>query len=572
MKKIVILLTLCFCLISLQAQKNCQTIISQADNIKVIAKDYYAVQQNGKWGVRHNDKEVLSCQYDSIDVFSDGVITFVQNSKIGFADSLGRIISPAIYLQQSPYEIADQSLLNTFENGSALVYYNDRLMLLGKDGATIGSQKEIISKSANTVVFKQDAAYGMMDAQGNVTADNKYRRIQTIIAGKIYAYTAQQNGMDMLGLIDSYGQIKSKAQYQDMIIINKADKYYIKAFAQSGKQALYDQEGNLLFQPLYQNIEPTQYDSYFLITDNGKKGVIGRDYNIYVPTEYDNITICHLNEDTFFVANKQLTTYILDKSNNTLDIFDGVVKDFVSFDKQEITYIADSMLNFGIRSNKQGWIVKPQYLDIFALAGDKLIVRKKDKWGIVDMSSNQIAGFDFNKVRASKAKTCIVLYEGKKESLLVNQDGQVIAFEKVDKVLPMASYIEYTVKKEKVRLYFDGTKIKGKYKQLGSLSEGILLVQDNKGWAYVDPKTMEYLSNERYTYATQFKDAKAMVVKDNKLFVIDNKFSYIKELMENNNLNMSVVANAMVIAQALKHDYIIVKDKQNKYTLININY
>ena len=570
MKKIVFLLTLTVCSIFSYAQTFCRQIIVKADTVAILDKDYYAVKKDGRWGVQKDDKIILPFVYDSIDVMSDGVITFVKNSKVGFADTTGKIISPNIYAIQTPYEMDNQSVLNEFSNGSALVYYNDKLMVLGKDGAAIASNKEIISKIANVIIFKQDGAYGMMDASGKILAQNKYRRIQTVIAGRLYAYTAQKNGVDYLGLIDAKGQIKSPAQYLDMTIVNKGENYYVKVFVESGKQAFYDQDGNLLFQPLYQNIEPTVSDFYFKITDNGNEGIIGRDYTIYVPTSYDNVKIAYVKTDTFFVATKENITYIIDKSNNVLDRFYGNIQDMVSYSNGEILYIADSMLNYGIRSNKKGWVVRPQFLDIFAMASDKLIVRKKDKWGVIDLNSNQIAPFEFKKVRASKSKTCIVLYAGKKESLIVRQDGTIISFPVVDKVLPLEKYIEYTYKKEKVRLFLDGTEIKGEYKMLGPQRNGILLVEDNKGFMYLNDKTLEPLNKEHYNYATQFDNSIAYVVKDKQLYMIDKDFNILQEVLDDTYQNLNQIAAFLYMSKFMGRNSLVVTDDANKKTVVKI--
>lgn len=574
MKKIVFALIVFASVVNVFAQPTFEKLYSNSEAISPLSGDFFAVKQNGKWGVMKNSTQILDFYYDSIDILSDGIITFIKNNQAGFADTIGNVITLATYPLETPYNRADESLLNVYQSGSALVYNGANLVLLSKEGKQINdSDVEIVSKADNCVVFKSKGAYGIMDAQGNVLAQNKYRQIQTIIAGELYAYTSQKNGMDYIGLIDAKGEVKSPAQYNDMIIINSNDKFYIKAFTETGKQSLFDAKGNQLFSPLYQNIEPLNSDKYYIFTDNSRKGVISSDYKECIPAAYDDIKMATINKDTLFLAKNDNTIYILTNDNKPIDILNGNIKDFVSYKKNsgELIYIADSMLNYGIRSSKKGWLIEPQYLDVFAQSKGAFIVRKKDKWGAVDINNNEVIPFEYEKVRASKAKTCIVFYEGKKKSIVLLDNGKKMEFPKTDNVLPMANYVEYKVKKERVRLYFDGNELKDKFTLIGSNRNGVLVAKTKKGWSYYNSNTYDQLTEQYFDYATSFENGAAYVVKNKKLLQIDTDYNISATILDDNYKNLTNTAALLAMSSKMNKNFIIVEDKQGKKTLVKIN-
>jgi len=573
MKKVTFLLIALIFGINLIAQNTFEKMYDQSDAILPLGNDFFSVKKGSKWAVMKNNVMILDYYYDSIDVLSDGIITYIKNNQAGFADTLGNIITLAIYPLNTPYIRSEESLLNVFQKGSALVYDKDKLILLSKEGTQINNEDcQIISKADNVVIFRNKSAYGLMDAKGNIITQNKYRRIETVIAGELYAYIKNIDNRDYVGLIDKNGVIKSEALYDDMTIISKNDKFYIKAFVSSGKQALFDNEGNQIFSPLYQNIEPlSKEDNYFIYTDNGRKGLIDRNYNIRISASYDDLRLLSIKKDTFVVAKNDNITYIITLDNQTVDFLNGSIKDFVSYTNNELIYIADSMLNYGIRSNKRGWLVEPKYLDIFAECKGTYIVRQKDKWGGIDINGTEKIPFEYNKVRASKSKSCIVFYDGKKNSILLKENGQKMEFTKTDNIFPMSNYVEYKTKGKRYRLYFDGREIKGNFTLIASDKDGILCAKTKKGWSYFDNKTYENLTNEYFDMATYFDKGIAYVVKDKKLYQIDTSFAIIQTILDDNYMDLNDIASSLSAIGKLKKNYIILTDKNKKKTLLKIN-
>ena len=304
--------------------------------------------------------------------------------------------------------------------------------------------------------------------------------------------------------------------------------------------------------------------------DNTRKGIIGTDYTVYVPAQYDDIKVVTVDNEDLFVAKQDEMTYILDKNNKTVDLFSGSVKDMVSYKDSELIYIADSMLNYGVRSSKSGWIVEPKYLDVFARAGNNFVVRVKDKWGVIDRTGNEIVPFEYKKVRASSAKTCIVLYDGKTKSEVLKEDGSLLEFENVTSVLPFDKYVEYTYKKERIRLFLDGTIMRKSFQNIGGQWNNILAVQQKQGWTYIDARTYEPLTDQYYDFVTVFYDNYAFVVKDKKVMMIDTSFNIVKTLLDENYKYPTANATAFNMLRMGNKNFVSVTGNNGKITLIKL--
>ena len=94
------------------------------DSVQSLDGKYFAVKDNGKWGVVKDGKSILPCRYDYIDALGDDVITFVQDGKAGFADTEGNILIEASYPANVDIQTEDKTQLNLFDQGSCIVFDN----------------------------------------------------------------------------------------------------------------------------------------------------------------------------------------------------------------------------------------------------------------------------------------------------------------------------------------------------------------------------------------------------------------------------------------------------------------
>lgn len=569
MKKIVLVLIVLLVSLHSYSQSPYKVAIEMKyDSVKSLDGAYFAVKDNGFWGVVKDNTVILPCKYDAIEDLGDDVITFAQNGKAGFADVKGNVIIPAKYTLDANNTSIDNNQLNVFSNGPCLVFNDGKLEIINKqDKRVVGDTVEILSKVNDVVVYKKDAAYGIMNAQGEEKTEAKYMQIQPLILGQLYAYIAQRDGQPRYGIISGTGKLISFAYFDDLQIYRTTDNTYIKAFLPSGKQALYSKEGNILFQPIYQSIEPTQYPSFFNIIEDTRKGIIGKDYVVYVLPRYDDVKV-KVCKDTFFVAKNGDMSYIINMKNEVVSQIKGEVIDIVSNENNEINYIADSLLNYGVRSSKDVWKVRPQYDDVFCTVGESFVMKKDKKWGAIDINNNIVVPFEYENVKTYTNNPYVVFFGNKKQSILLKKDKTIKSFPSTKSVLTVNDYIEYTNKKQLIRLFLDGREISAEFVSIGAERDGILNVNTKQGWTYVDSKTLKPLTKEYFDFATAFNDGFALVIRNNSLMVIDTNFSIIQTLYNGEGFNLRNIAVGLNFSKQVKRKYFITQSNNKQGVIL----
>ena len=571
MKKIItILITIFFTNIVFSQDIYTLSVDIKYDSIVSLDGEFFAVKENGKWGVVKNRKQILPTQFDGIDALGDGVISFVLNNKIGFADTLGNILLEATYPIEKQSYREDFSQINVFDYGAALVEVDGRYQLIDKQNKQIIAQEyEITSRIGDAVAIKKNGKYGIANSKGKILLYPQYLDISILIEGKLYAYKQiSTSGLPMFGLINGKGEKISEAIYADFGIYNGKQATYLKAYTQEGGQALLDDEGKIIIPPIYQVILPTILPQYFAITQNLEEGIIGKDSVIYVPPAYERVEI-KITNDTFFLAHKENKTFIYDDNQNHIATIEGTILDIANNQKGEVYFVIEKNFSYGIQNSEGKWVIEPIYDEILSIVADNICFRKKDKWGVVNMKNEVVVPFQYKEAKPSPSKRFFVLYDGKKDSKLLNNEGEIISFAKTESIMITNNYIEYKEKKQRQRVYATtGDKPSGSLSIRGS-SNGIAVAKNPEGFSYCNEKDFKPLTNTFYQGASIFFNGQALVYKDNKLKVIDNNFQEKAVLLEGEIDNLEMQLNNIGLRAFMGADYYIIKNK-NKYGVITI--
>lgn len=571
MKKIItILITIFFTNIVFSQDIYTLSVDIKYDSIVSLDGEFFAVKENGKWGVVKNRKQILPTQFDGIDALGDGVISFVSNNKIGFADTLGNILLEATYPIEKQSYREDFSQINVFDYGAALVEVDGRYQLIDKQNKQIIAQEyEITSRIGDAVAIKKNGKYGIANSKGKILLYPQYLDISILIEGKLYAYKQiSTSGLPMFGLINGKGEKISEAIYADFGIYNGKQATYLKAYTQEGGQALLDDEGKIIIPPIYQVILPTILPQYFAITQNLEEGIIGKDSVIYVPPAYERVEI-KITNDTFFLAHKENKTFIYDDNQNHIATIEGTILDIANNQKGEVYFVIEKNFSYGIQNAEGKWVIEPIYDEILSIVADNICFRKKDKWGVVNMKNEVVVPFQYKEAKPSPSKRFFVLYDGKKDSKLLNNEGEIISFAKTESIMITNNYIEYKEKKQRQRVYATtGDKPSGFLSIRGS-SNGITVAKTPEGFSYYNEKDFKPLTNTFYQGVSIFFNGQALVYKDNKLKVIDNNFQEKAVLLEGEIDNLEMQLNNIGLRAFMGADYYIIKNK-NKYGVITI--
>ncbi len=540
------------------------------DSIFSLDGKFFAVKQNGKWGVVKDKKQIVPCQYDGIDALGDGVISFISNNKIGFVDTLGKVLIEPIYPVEKQTYREDKSQINIFDNGACLVEVDGRYQLINKQNQQIISQEyEITSRIGDAVAIKKDGKFGIANSKGKILLYPQYLDISVLIESKLYSYKQiTTSGMPMFGLINGKGEIISPATYADFGVYNGKEATYVKAYTEQGGQALMNDEGKIIVPPIYQVILPTVLPDYFAITQNLEQGIIGKDSVIYVPPAYERVEI-RITNDTFFLAHKENKTFIYDDEQNLLSAIEGTILDIANNQKGEVYFVIEKNFSYGIQDAEGKWLIEPIYDEIISIVADKICFRKKDKWGVVDMNNNIVIPFAYKEAKPSPSKKFFVLYDGKKDSKLLNSKGEIVTFGETESIMITNNYIEYKEKKVRKRVYAEKNETPQQFLSIKGTSNGIVVAKTTEGWSFYSEKDFKPLTNKFYKYASIFFKDQAVVYQDNQLKVIDNNFAEQTVLMTGEVDNIEMQLNTLGLRAFMGAEYFIIKNK-NKYGVINI--
>ena len=571
MKNIIsILIAVLFCNIVISQPVFSLSVEIDYDSIFSLDGKFFAVKQNGKWGVVKNKKQIVPCKYQGIDALGDGIISFIDNNKIGFIDTLGNVLIEATYPIEKQTYREDKSQINVFDNGACLVEVDGRYQLINKQNQFLIPQEyEITSRIGDAIAIKKEGKYGIANSNGKIILYPQYLDISILIESKLYSYKQiTSTGIPMFGLINGKGEIISSAIYADFGLFIGKDATYLKAYTEQGGQALLNDEGKIILPPIYQVILPTILPDYFLITQNLEQGVIGKDSVIYVPPAYERVEV-KITNDTFFLAHKENKTFIYDDEQNLLSTIEGTILDIAKDQKGEVYLVIEKNFSYGIQNSQGKWIIEPIYDEILSVVADKICFRKKDKWGVVDMNNQIIIPFQYKEAKLSQSKQFFVLYDGKKDSKLLNNKGEIITFDETESIMIANSYIEYKIKKERKRIYAERNEKPQQFLSFKGAANGIVVARTAEGYSYYAEKDFKSLTNNFYQSASIFFCDQALVYQDNQLKVIDNKFQTQAVLITGVIDNIDMHLNIIGLRAYSGSDYYIIKNK-NKYGVINI--
>ncbi|MDR1847725.1 MAG: WG repeat-containing protein [Bacteroidales bacterium] len=544
------------------------------DEVYSLNGSFFAVRNGNKWGVVKENRTILPCKYDAIDALGDDMISFVENGLTGFADTTGNVRITPRYAPSNDTEIVDNYLINTFINGGCVVYdrQTKTYKLINNEGQTLlGDSVTLVSRTGNAVVIKQGEGYGMTDAMGNVTYKPGNIKIEMLIP-TLFSYTVRQFNGDLLyGLLNDKGEILTEARFVDFQAYSKNNLQYLKAYLKNGLQALFDGNGKMIVDALYQVAESTVLPDFFKVTQDSYCGIIARkdsSYLMYLQPVFNDVRII-ISKDTFFIAKNGSTTTI-QYANGRKFGADGGASYLVNTNVMDIVateagyrLIVEKDFMYGVLDEQFNVVIEPKYNEVYSVVGSWLTVRQKDKWGAVNMVTKQEIEPAFEKIKIADNKSYAVFVGNKKKSVLLKATNEIIDFAKCNDVLAASSYIEYNVNKKKERLYLNGQVIPPTFLVIGYPKEGMLPVEDKKGWTYVDDKTYQPKTDKYYDFATYFFDGYAVVVIGTKVVIIDKAFNELETILECKDKLVSLLgstAGLISLSYSVNKEYVIIRN------------
>lgn len=266
---------------------------------------YLCIFLNDLWGVIHSSGRLLCPpKYETIQAFSEGMaIVYNKQGKIGFIDSLGKLVVPI------QYEPRNTDILIGFSEGRAKV--------------------------------RKDGKEGFIDKTGKIVIPLKYKRVTRFNQGvAMVEYGYDSTNTIGLGYVDRSGkEVIPAFTYEDIKYIKKG----LIAVRQQGKWGFVNTQNQVVIPLIYDRVG-TFYNDWVSVYSQGKAGVINSKGQIVIPVKLNYEEIGSFSEgfasvrrgDKWGVINNQgkevvalkydqITNFVFGISTVTLNKKQGII-------------------------------------------------------------------------------------------------------------------------------------------------------------------------------------------------------------------------------------------------------
>lgn len=336
-------------------------------------------------------------------------------------------------------------------------------------------------------------------------------------------------------------------------------------FKKDEKIGLIDFSGKVVLQANYDDIKALDsVRNRLIITKENKRGLVDTAGNIIVDTNYDDIIGELTSSKTGYITvleseGNKLYGYIssngdkrIDPQYNEISIISDIK------DPNKILLVVKKEDKYGIVDEQNNQILPIEFEEIDGLFTNNMFVCKKDsKWGIVN-SNNEVI-IDYNYLSCVINSKCIIVRSSKNEQMY-DFEGKAISENTYDKIYGPNDEFMIVEKSNKYGVYSlaDSKEIiSPSYKRIEYISNGLFSVQKSSSKYAIINKENEELTEYKYTNISGLGTTSLIECSDS-----NNSFLL--------NLNMDEIASLDKYSINLKDNYITAtKDEKIKYYDLN---
>lgn len=377
------------------------------------------VETKGKWGViDYNGKTIVKPTYDyMVDFDYRGFSQIILNEKRGIIDTKGRIILEPI---------------------------NDEI---GNINAPEGAEATWIRRGNK---------YAIVNHDWKLLTDFIYDYVSK------YEYGNGGRGYHLVQQKDKYGLLNDKGEFVLPVIYDKVGEINndgISRIEKEKKIGLYDIKGRII-EPKYDRIEKPNYDGYFKVVENGKWGMLDKEWKVYIEPKFtDDFSIGNFADKSITELRVGDKWGMIDRNFNVViePIYEDIYftwRGFIAvkqngkyglanYKGKLVTEIEYKQISVHFQENGYMFLEKNGKYDVFH-SSEKLLkgefdecrifnwdsfnikVRKNNKWALVDSNVNIVTGFDYTDITFDSAHPTFFWLKNDREIGLVNDKGNFI--------------------------------------------------------------------------------------------------------------------------------------------------
>lgn len=376
-----------FGLISVDGKKITNAIYENIETLEY--KDgMLKIKKDDKYGVINiSGNEIIKPEYNSI--IADGY--YDQNSKYekdgyiinirtdegyryGYINCKGKQTLDTMYTNiKRLTDIKDDSnvYLITYKNGQAGLLKNGQTIIQNEyEDIEYDSTSQMLS-------LQKNAKQGLYDLSGNMVLPIQYEELT--FAGK-YINAKKDN---KLLVFDLAGVLQNDDSYKNVISVD--DGKYSITTNRSNYYGVIDSNKAVVIENKYSYIEYA-FDNYFIVSQNGKSGVINTNSNVAIPIEKN------------VVQNIKGTNIIqtLDSKTNVSEIYNKKMEK-ISTQKDAHIYIEDKYIEIISADNIEYFDFDGNKKEANQIFDNEVFAKEQNgKWGYVDKNGNTVLDFKYD--------------------------------------------------------------------------------------------------------------------------------------------------------------------------------
>ena len=547
------------------------------------------IKKNGKWGsIDFNAEQLLPVKFFEV-LYSDagnGLSVVIEKKddapKAYFGDKKYRRELQRMYVFSNGVIGSSKGKMGFIKDGAELIPFEYDSIYSGNpnDGWHKKSKKSYVAfkRAAPNLIVIKNGKYGLADCNGNILYAPVHDKITYDYLRKIYIITKDKksgvyfeaskaktdiaydevytDGAQFVtlknnkkqGIIDYKGNWILPLEYDKATVMGFNDGFRI---VKDGKAGWTDMTGQIIVQPIYEDIDDFSFNfkGLYVVTKDGKKGVINKQNNVVVPVEFEVI----YDQDNYIIAKNNVKKYGVYAADGT--VVAKPIYDFIRRSETEKSPILMPELDglVGIIGKENKMLYEPQFVQIDYLHDEHLLVNpfnngsayrrvkdKNNKYGLFEeytatMTVPVVYDGIYQKSEANRT-TYFVAKKGKKFGVIDGRNQTIIPFE-YDSITFNHLHFNTTdaqivaVKNGKFGVinFKNDVVVPFEYKGMAKISSKNLYMAKKKDAYMLVDGNNKVLNPGPFDHIAQFEEDKALTFYNGQMRVINNDGSFVSK-------------------------------------------
>ncbi len=410
----------------------------------IIDEQAYAWQEEGKYGFRKGEKEIIKPQYDyaenpegDIARINKGASSFsseefpmenYKGGKWGLIDLNGKPKTAIKYAMIKPFE-NDKAWFNEGGEGTVTNYFYDhetegevkeyaceggKWGLLDKNGKELIKARFDTFQSNNKVLdkylIKENGKWGMVNLQADYLLETQYDSL-AFSKNRIKFWLGKN-----VGLMDTEGKILLEARFEALLPVTTEAGEWISTeglilMKQNGKYGFVDENDSIRIEAEYEEAEVFS-EGLAKVKKNEKYGFVDQQGTLVIPCQYnwvdnfkEGVAAARIDQGGEQGLINQKGELVVGMQNAYYEnAQNGLIKYY--------SYVNEGMEAGILTTSGKVIFDKKSFQEVMIQSNGLIYVKKGERWAIADRTGRMVSGFDYSYIEPFEGQALIRVNKG----------------------------------------------------------------------------------------------------------------------------------------------------------------